>query len=143
LLEIIPKHVHLFVECDPTFSISKITNRLKGYTSRVLRALRCSRLRSDQVRKFVERIQEHRVVQMAVGAADRGALVSDNLLGDKIRSAGRFKERRCSMSQAMKTQTGYLTSRITTFAPAELRGAANGCSLIKATGLTPMITLAG
>ena len=36
-LEIMPDHVHLFIECDPTFSISEITNRLKGQTSRVLR----------------------------------------------------------------------------------------------------------
>jgi putative transposase len=36
-LEIMPDHVHLFLECDPTFSISEITNRLKGRTSRVLR----------------------------------------------------------------------------------------------------------
>jgi putative transposase len=36
-LEIMPDHVHLFIECDPTFSISETTNRLKGQTSRVLR----------------------------------------------------------------------------------------------------------
>lgn len=36
-LEIMPDHVHLFVECDPTFSISEITNRLKGHTSHALR----------------------------------------------------------------------------------------------------------
>jgi putative transposase len=36
-MEIMPDHVHLFLECDPTFSVSEITNRLKGYTSRILR----------------------------------------------------------------------------------------------------------
>jgi putative transposase len=36
-IEIRPDHVHLFLECDPTFSVSEITNRLKGYTSRILR----------------------------------------------------------------------------------------------------------
>jgi putative transposase len=36
-LEIMPDHVHIFIECDPTFSVSEITNRLKGHTSRVLR----------------------------------------------------------------------------------------------------------
>jgi REP-associated tyrosine transposase len=29
-MEIMPDHVHLFLECDPTFSVSEITNRLKG-----------------------------------------------------------------------------------------------------------------
>ena len=28
-MEIMPDHVHLFLECDPTFSVSEITNRLK------------------------------------------------------------------------------------------------------------------
>jgi putative transposase len=37
VMEIMPDHVHLFLECDPTFSVSEITNRLKGYTSRILR----------------------------------------------------------------------------------------------------------
>ena len=36
-MEVMPDHVHLFLECDPTFSVSEITNRLKGYTSRILR----------------------------------------------------------------------------------------------------------
>lgn len=36
-LEIMPDHVHLFVEADPTRSVAEIVNRLKGYTSRVLR----------------------------------------------------------------------------------------------------------
>jgi putative transposase len=36
-MKIMPDHVHLFLECDPTFSVSEITNRLKGYTSRILR----------------------------------------------------------------------------------------------------------
>jgi putative transposase len=36
-MEIMPDHVHLFLECDPTFSVAEITNRLKGYTSRILR----------------------------------------------------------------------------------------------------------
>lgn len=36
-LEIMPDHVHLFVESDPTWAISGITNALKGYTSRILR----------------------------------------------------------------------------------------------------------
>ena len=37
-LEVMPDHVHLFVEGDPTRSVAEIINRLKGYTSRVLRA---------------------------------------------------------------------------------------------------------
>ena len=36
-LEIMPDHVHLFVESDPTFCVAEIVNRLKGFTSRVLR----------------------------------------------------------------------------------------------------------
>ena len=36
-LEIMPDHVHLFIESDPTWAISGITNALKGYTSRILR----------------------------------------------------------------------------------------------------------
>jgi putative transposase len=36
-LEIMPEHVHLFVEHDPTLCVAEIVNRLKGYTSRVLR----------------------------------------------------------------------------------------------------------
>jgi putative transposase len=37
-LEIKPDHVHLFIESDPTRCVAEIVNRLKGYTSRVLRA---------------------------------------------------------------------------------------------------------
>ena len=36
-LEIMPDHVHLFVESDPTLCVAEIANRLKGFTSRVLR----------------------------------------------------------------------------------------------------------
>jgi putative transposase len=36
-LEAMPDHVHLFVESDPTRCVAEIVNRLKGYTSRVLR----------------------------------------------------------------------------------------------------------
>ena len=36
-LEIRPDHIHLFVEADPTRCVAEILNRLKGYTSRVLR----------------------------------------------------------------------------------------------------------
>jgi len=36
-LEVMPDHVHLFVEGDPTRCVAEIVNRLKGYTSRVLR----------------------------------------------------------------------------------------------------------
>src|SRR5215469_4741420 len=37
-LEIRPDHVHLFVEADPTRCVAEIVNRLKGFTSHVLRA---------------------------------------------------------------------------------------------------------
>jgi putative transposase len=36
-LEVMADHVHLFVESDPTLCVAEIVNRLKGYTSRVLR----------------------------------------------------------------------------------------------------------
>src|SRR5262245_48108483 len=36
-LEVMPDHVHLFVESDPTRCVAEIVNRMKGYSSRVLR----------------------------------------------------------------------------------------------------------
>ena len=36
-MEIMPDHVHLFVESDPALAPAKIAAHLKGYTSRVLR----------------------------------------------------------------------------------------------------------
>ncbi len=36
-LAIMPDHVHLFIESDPTRCVAEIVNRLKGATSRVLR----------------------------------------------------------------------------------------------------------
>jgi putative transposase len=36
-LEVRPDHVHLFVEGDPTRCVAEIVNRLKGYTSNVMR----------------------------------------------------------------------------------------------------------
>jgi putative transposase len=36
-LEILPDHVHLFLEFDPRVSVAEIVHRLKGYTSRLLR----------------------------------------------------------------------------------------------------------
>src|SRR4051794_27138612 len=44
-LEVLPDHVHVFVESDPTRCVAEIVNRLKGYTSRVLRS-EFARLRS-------------------------------------------------------------------------------------------------
>jgi len=46
-LEIMPDHVHLFIESDPTWAVAGIAHVFKGYTSRVLRkefASLCSRL---------------------------------------------------------------------------------------------------
>lgn len=37
-LEIMPDHVHLFVESDPRWCVAEIANRLKGSTSHDLRA---------------------------------------------------------------------------------------------------------
>jgi putative transposase len=36
-LDVMPDHVHLFVESDPTRCVAEIVNRLKGYTPRMLR----------------------------------------------------------------------------------------------------------
>jgi len=36
-LEVMPDHVHLFVESDPTLCVAEIVNRLKGFTSHTLR----------------------------------------------------------------------------------------------------------
>jgi putative transposase len=35
-LEIMPNHVHLFVEAASTLSVTEIVNRFKGYTPRLL-----------------------------------------------------------------------------------------------------------
>ena len=44
-LEIMPDHVHLFIESDPTRSVAEIVNRIKGRTSHDLR-MEFSELRS-------------------------------------------------------------------------------------------------
>lgn len=36
-IEVMPDHVHLFVEADPTLCVAEIVNRFKGRTSRLLR----------------------------------------------------------------------------------------------------------
>jgi putative transposase len=36
-LEVMPDHVHLFVESGPTLCVAEIVNRLKGFTSHQLR----------------------------------------------------------------------------------------------------------
>ncbi len=44
-LEIMPDHVHLFIESDPTEAPQHLANQFKGYTSRMLR-LKFPELRS-------------------------------------------------------------------------------------------------
>jgi putative transposase len=36
-VEVMPDHLHIFLEHDPTYGVAEIVNRLKGYSSRVLR----------------------------------------------------------------------------------------------------------
>jgi putative transposase len=36
-LEVMPDHVHLFLEANPTLCVAEIINRLKGFTSHQLR----------------------------------------------------------------------------------------------------------
>jgi putative transposase len=35
--EVMPDHVHLFIEAGPTYSPAKLVHQIKGYTSRLLR----------------------------------------------------------------------------------------------------------
>jgi putative transposase len=54
-LEIMPDHVHLFIECDPTEAPQRLANQFKGYTSRMLRQKfpqLCSRLPSMWSRSY-------------------------------------------------------------------------------------------
>ena len=37
-LEVMPDHVHLFIESGPIYSVAEIVNRLKGASSRILRS---------------------------------------------------------------------------------------------------------
>lgn len=37
-MEVMPDHVHLFIGSDPRWAVAEIVNRLKGYTSRILRS---------------------------------------------------------------------------------------------------------
>jgi putative transposase len=36
-MEVMPDHVHLFVEADPRWCVAELVNRLKGVSSRILR----------------------------------------------------------------------------------------------------------
>lgn len=36
-LEVLPDHLHLFVDCPPTLAPQQIANQFKGYTSHILR----------------------------------------------------------------------------------------------------------
>jgi len=36
-MEVMPDHVHVFVEADPTLCVAEIVNRIKGRSSRILR----------------------------------------------------------------------------------------------------------
>ena len=64
-MEVMPDHVHLFVEADPTLSVAEIVNRFKRRSSRILRqqyaSLR-SRLPADIVEpQLLRRIGRRRV----------------------------------------------------------------------------------
>jgi putative transposase len=37
VVEVMPDHVHLFVEADPTLAVAEIVNRFKGRSSRLMR----------------------------------------------------------------------------------------------------------
>ena len=36
-LQVMPDHVHLLIDCDPSFGVYKIIKRIKGHSSRLLR----------------------------------------------------------------------------------------------------------
>jgi putative transposase len=36
-IEVMPDHVHLFIEFDPRWGVAEIVKRYKGFTSRILR----------------------------------------------------------------------------------------------------------
>jgi putative transposase len=61
-MEVVPDHVHLFVESDPTRCVAEIVDHLKGYGSRVLRqeflSLR-SRLPAQWSRSYYARTVGH------------------------------------------------------------------------------------
>ena len=62
-LEIMPDHVHLFIESDPTEAPQRLANQFKGHTSRILRqkfpGLR-SRLPSLWSRSYYVEMQKSR-----------------------------------------------------------------------------------
>jgi len=61
-LEIMPDHVHLFIESDPTEAPQCLVNQFKGYTSRMLRQKfpqLCSRLPSMLSRSYYVGSIEH------------------------------------------------------------------------------------
>lgn len=37
-LQVMPDHVHLLIDCDPSFGVYKVTKRIKGLSSRLLRS---------------------------------------------------------------------------------------------------------
>jgi putative transposase len=54
-LEVMPDHLHLFVDCPPTLAPQQLANQFKGYTSRILRdefPHLCSRLPSLWSRSY-------------------------------------------------------------------------------------------
>lgn len=62
-LEVMPDHVHVFIDCPPTLAPQQIANQLKGYTSRILRAELWSRsyylgsagnVSSETIQRYIE-----------------------------------------------------------------------------------------
>ena len=65
-MEIMPDHVHLFVESDPGMAPAKIAAQLKGYTSRVSRQRISASALATAV--FVESVVLHRERRARVGS---------------------------------------------------------------------------
>ncbi|WP_342462646.1 IS200/IS605 family transposase [Methylobacterium sp. 092160098-2] len=77
-IEVMPDHVHLFVEADPTLAVAEIVNRFKGRSSRLMRqklpALRL-RLRTPWSRSYYAGSVDHvsaKVVKAHI-AAQKGS----------------------------------------------------------------------
>ena len=67
-MEVMPDHVHLFVEVDPTRSVAEIVNRFKGPTSRYLRE------EFPQLRRKLPTLWSRSYFAATVGAVSESAI---------------------------------------------------------------------
>jgi putative transposase len=76
-VEVMPDHVHLFVEADPTRSVAEIVNRFKGPSSRFLRhefpSLRSHSLPAATAFRAVERVPGFTLPRSVLAMVSRSA----------------------------------------------------------------------